>query len=64
MGMLEEVEDREMLARKRAGADRVPPFPLSAVFAVIQLLWMLLKWVARAAWSGVGWLRRVLSGEM
>jgi hypothetical protein len=60
----EDAEAREMVARKRAGGDPVPPFPLSAVLAVIQLLWVALKWLVLAVWSGVKWLRRLLSGEM
>jgi hypothetical protein len=63
MPLYEEYEAREMVVRKRLFRDLAPPFPLNAVFAVLELLWLLLKWVAHLVWAAVKWLRRFVGGE-
>ena len=58
-----EYEAREMVVQKRLNRGPVAPSPLNAIIAIVQLLWLLVKWLARVIWAGFKWLRRFLGGE-
>lgn len=63
MSAYPEYEAREMVVQKRLNRGPVAPFPLNAIIAIVQLLWLLVKWLVHVIWAGFKWLRRFLGGE-